>query len=52
MSQANGEANGQGCRARDVTPPFISDCNDTQHQLEGGQELDAHSLAGGDAVKL
>lgn len=52
MSQANWEANGQGCRAHDVTPPFISDCNDTQHQLEGGQKLNAHSLAGGDTVKL
>ena len=52
VSQADREANGQGCRAGDITPPFISDCNDTQHQLEGCQELDAHALAGSDTSEL
>lgn len=52
MSQAHWEANSQGCRAGDITPPFISDCNDTQHQLESCQELYAHALAGSDTVEL
>lgn len=52
VSQADGEANCQGCRAADIAPSFISDCNDTQHQLEGCQQLDAHALAGSDVAKL
>ena len=52
MSQADREANGQGCRAGDITTAFISDCNDTQHQLEGGQELDANALTRGDTAEL
>ena len=52
VSQAHREANGQGCRAGDITSPFISDCNDTQHQLEGRQELYAYALAWSDTVEL
>lgn len=52
MSEAHGEAYGQGRRTGDVAPPFISHGDDTQHQLESCQELDAHALAGGDVAQL
>lgn len=50
MSQSDREPDGQGGRAGDITPPFISYCYDTQDQLEGSQELDANALAGTDTI--
>lgn len=45
MSQGNRETNGQRRRPRDVVPSPVCGGQDTQHQLEGGNDLNPQPLA-------
>ena len=52
MPQTHRQADRQGCRAGDIVTPFISDSNDTQDQLECGEEFYGKTFACTDVVKL